>query len=415
MRLGVHRLREERTGPRTQFLGGALLGDGTAAHHKNAVRSPDGGHAVRYHKNGDVAVESFYRGLNGPLRLRVERARRLIKHEEFGLPRQDTRERHALALSAGEKYAAVPDVRVVPLRKSLDKVVHVGEFGGFDNALTGDGRVVERNIGLERIIEQYGVLRHVADAGPPCGDRNFTDRKVVGEDGTALRLHEAQEQVRDGGFPCARGPYNRGQAALGEGKAHIREHLSALRVRERDLLECEPLPYRERLRSPLRLHVLLRLVDVGKRPFDVRSERYHRVQLLLPRLYLREYLVHRVHDDAERRVRKISRAIHNDEDDGDENDTRELYDGPEVTAQNDRPQIEIAHTLEEHVGPLDDGTFERHRFQRLHADDVLADEMGKPSRGALRLEADGTRAIKDGLEDEGYRRTDDKAQCGEPP
>ena len=139
------------------------------------------------------------------------------------------------------------------------------------------------------------------------------------------------------------------------------------------------------------------------------------MQLLLPRLYLREYLVHRVHDDAERRDRKISRAIHNDEDDGDENDTRELYDGPEVTAQNNRPQIEIAHTLEEHVGPLDDGTFERHRFQRLHADDVLADEMSKPSRGALRLEADGTRTIKDGLEDEGYRRTDDKAQCGDPP
>ena len=116
MRLGVHRLREERTGPRKQFLRSAVLGDGTAAHHKNAVRPSDGGHAVRDDKDRDVAVESFYRGLNGPLRLRIERARRLIKHEEFGLPRQDARERHALALSAGEKYAAVPDMRVVPLR-----------------------------------------------------------------------------------------------------------------------------------------------------------------------------------------------------------------------------------------------------------------------------------------------------------
>ena len=123
--------------------------------------------------------------------------------------------------------------------------MHVGEFGGFDNALTGDGRVVERNIGLERIIEQYRILRHVADAGPPCGDRNFTDRKVVGEDGTALRLHEAQEQVRDGGFPCARGPDDGGQAALGEGKAHPREHLSTFGIRERDLLECESFLYRK--------------------------------------------------------------------------------------------------------------------------------------------------------------------------
>ena len=158
MRLGVHRLREERTGPRKQFLRSAVLGDGTAAHHKNAVRPSDGGHAVRDDKDRDVAVESFYRGLNGPLRLRIERARRLIKHEEFGLPRQDARERHALALSAGEKYAAVPDVRVVPLRQSFDKVVDIRKLRGLDNALPRDGRVVERNIGLERIIEQYGVL-----------------------------------------------------------------------------------------------------------------------------------------------------------------------------------------------------------------------------------------------------------------
>ena len=104
------------------------------------------------------------RFLHGQLAFRVERAGRLVEQQDRRIAQQRAGERDALALTAGERHAALAEPGGVALRHGPDEAVGLGRLGGaHDIGVAGVGAPVADVLG-DRVVEQGNVLRHQGDA-----------------------------------------------------------------------------------------------------------------------------------------------------------------------------------------------------------------------------------------------------------
>ena len=91
----------------------AAFDHAAAVHHDQAVEHGDGGQAVR---DGDDRL-AFHQGvellLDGGLDFRVQRRGRFVQHQDRCVLQQHARDRHALALAAGELHPALAHLGVV--------------------------------------------------------------------------------------------------------------------------------------------------------------------------------------------------------------------------------------------------------------------------------------------------------------
>ena len=108
--------------------------------------------------------------LDDALALVVERAGRLVEDQDARVGGERAGDGDALALAAGEVGAALLDHRVVAVRQLGDELVGAGEPRHRDHLRARHGGIGERDVVVDRAVEQQVFLQHDADlAAQPAG------------------------------------------------------------------------------------------------------------------------------------------------------------------------------------------------------------------------------------------------------
>ena len=142
-----------------------LLDDAAPLHHHDAVARQHGREPVRDHQRGAVAHQFFQRGLHQRLALRVERRGGLVEQQERRVAQDRARDRDALALAAGQRHAALAELRLEAARQPVDEFAGVRQVGGaLDLGIAGVGPA-EPDIFARACREHHRFLRHQRDAG----------------------------------------------------------------------------------------------------------------------------------------------------------------------------------------------------------------------------------------------------------
>src|SRR3546814_1927930 len=78
-------------------------------------------------------------------------------------------DRHRLPLAAGQRHAALANLKVEAVRVGAQEVADAGHVGSPQDALVVDVRRAERDVVAHRAEEQVVVLRDIADVAAQVG------------------------------------------------------------------------------------------------------------------------------------------------------------------------------------------------------------------------------------------------------
>ncbi len=172
--------------------------------HEDAVARQHGGKPVRDHERRAIGHQPGQRRLHQRLAFRIERGCRLVEQQERRVAQDRARDGDALALTAGQRHAALADLRVVALRQAADELGrrrHVG--GALDIGIRRAGPP-EADILAHGSREDRGILRHQRDARAQGRRIGVGDRNAVETDKARGRIVEAQDQMEDRALAGAR-------------------------------------------------------------------------------------------------------------------------------------------------------------------------------------------------------------------
>src|SRR5215207_5647339 len=133
-------------------------------HHQNEIDAGERARAVRDHHD-DAAAGARAQDRLGQrlLSLGVEVGVRLVKHEQERVAVERARKRDALPLPRRERGPALPDLGVVAVRETQNKVVHVGGLRRLEDRLGVGLRLEAGDVLGHGAGEQLHVLRQIAD------------------------------------------------------------------------------------------------------------------------------------------------------------------------------------------------------------------------------------------------------------
>ena len=115
----------------------AFLGNDAVLDDGDLVGAGDGRQPVRHDHRCPPDHHPVQSLLHDALRLRVQRARRLVQEQHLGVLEDRPRDGDPLLLPAGELHATLADAGVVPVRERGDEAVGVGGLGDSDDLLLG--------------------------------------------------------------------------------------------------------------------------------------------------------------------------------------------------------------------------------------------------------------------------------------
>ena len=100
----------------------ALLRGAPVGHHHHQIGVPHRGQAVRHHNGGAAPPQMGERLLHRRLAFRVQRAGRLVQQQNTRVAQQRARQRHPLALAAGQALTTRTDAGRIAVRQRGDEV-----------------------------------------------------------------------------------------------------------------------------------------------------------------------------------------------------------------------------------------------------------------------------------------------------
>jgi hypothetical protein len=146
----------------------------------------------------------------------VNRRGRVVEDQHVRAEHQAPCDRHALALPARERHAALADHRLVAGRQADDVVMELRELSGALDTLLLGPRIAVGDVVLDRGREQELVLLHDAHRFPQRLERDPGDLLPVDGDRAAAHVIKARDEVGDGRLAAARRPDDADRlAALG--------------------------------------------------------------------------------------------------------------------------------------------------------------------------------------------------------
>ena len=107
-----------------------MFDDTALLDHHDAVTGQHGGEPMGDHQGGAVTHQFFQRGLHQRLALRIERRGGFIEQQQRRIAQDGTRDCDALALAAGQRDAALAELRFKSTRQTADEFGGVGKLGG---------------------------------------------------------------------------------------------------------------------------------------------------------------------------------------------------------------------------------------------------------------------------------------------
>src|SRR5215213_783966 len=173
-----------------QLVVAAGLDDPAAVEHDDLVRVAHRREAVGDRDRRPPLREPVERVLHEPLRLGVERARRLVEDEDRRVAQDRPRDRDALLLAAGEPVAALADNGVVAVRQRCDDVVDPGRLGGDLDLVVRGVRLCEAQVLPDGLVEEVCLLRDDADEVAEGLERQVADVDAADRDPPAADVVE---------------------------------------------------------------------------------------------------------------------------------------------------------------------------------------------------------------------------------
>ncbi len=132
--------------------------------------------------------ETVDRLLDARLRLDVERAGRLVEHQDRRILEDRAGDRDALALAARKLAAALADRRVVAVALGEDEVVRGGGLRRGMHLVVSRLGAADADVLLDRAVEQPGVLEHGGDRLAQRLPRHRARVDAVDQDAAVLRV-----------------------------------------------------------------------------------------------------------------------------------------------------------------------------------------------------------------------------------
>src|SRR5690606_27843162 len=189
--------------PSDQFSMTAIFNDAPLVHHDQPVHFGDGRQAMG---DGDdrfalhQLVEVF---LDRGFDFGVQRRGSFVENQDRRILEHDAGDGDALALAAGQLYAALAHMGVeaaatLGVTQARYEAVGMGVAGGLQQHLLGGVRAAVEDVVPYRAAEQGGVLGHHADVFTQGILADFGDILPVDQDAAAFHVVEAQQQVDQG-------------------------------------------------------------------------------------------------------------------------------------------------------------------------------------------------------------------------
>src|SRR6516164_6358003 len=171
--------------PRQQLTMGSALGDAAGVEHDDLVGADNGRKPMSNHQRCAVFRDPLQRLLDLVLGVAVERARRLVQHQNRRRLQHRTRNRDPLLLAARQFQATLADLGLVALWRHADEAIDLREPRSALDLGIGRTPAAVANVVADGIVEQHGILRHHADRRSQRLLRHAPDVLAVDRDGPA--------------------------------------------------------------------------------------------------------------------------------------------------------------------------------------------------------------------------------------
>ena len=185
-----------------------------------------------------VLAQPVDRFLDARLGLDVERAGRLVEHQDRRVLQDSAGERDALALAARKLAAALAGRRVVAFALGEDEFVRRGGFRRRMHFVVHRAGAPDADVFLDRAVEQAGVLEHGRDRLAQRLLRHAADVDAVDQDAAVLRRMHTLQEVDERRLAGAGRPDDGDRLAGLHLEGNVRDALPGIRELERDVLEA---------------------------------------------------------------------------------------------------------------------------------------------------------------------------------
>ncbi len=217
---------------------GALPDDPAVVQHEDQVRAGDGGDPLGDHELERVAGLGHERGAQSRIGGEVQRAEGVVEEVQRRLRGERPGDAEPLALPAGDVRAALRDRGVELLGHRGDEVPALGDGERVPELLLVGVRVPEAEVRRDGAGEQVGPLRHEADPVPEHAGVEVAHVVPVQQHAPLGRVHEARDEVDQGGLAGAGAADDRDGLPCAGGEGDVLEHGSlGAGIGEGDVLE----------------------------------------------------------------------------------------------------------------------------------------------------------------------------------
>src|SRR6185436_16424424 len=175
----------------------AVLDQTATLERYDAIRRPHGREPVRYDENRPPSGDLLHVLLNDALALIIEGAGRLIENQYARVADERAGNRNTLALTAGERRAALAYDRVIAFRQFEDEFMRARKPCCRHDALHRQGRIGECNILAHRAVEQHALLKDYTDLPAQPGRVGHCEIHSVDQNAPAFRDIEALDDLGD--------------------------------------------------------------------------------------------------------------------------------------------------------------------------------------------------------------------------
>ncbi len=138
--------------------------DHAILHEVNRVGMRDGLQPMRDDDNGPIFEQACDRRLDMALGFAVQRCGRLIEQHDRCVAKKGAGDRDALALTAGQLNAVLPDRGIVTFGEARDEFVRVRGAGRSDDLGIGRSRLADGDIVADRPMKQKHILTDIGHA-----------------------------------------------------------------------------------------------------------------------------------------------------------------------------------------------------------------------------------------------------------
>ena len=218
----------------------ALFHNAPVVDHKNHVRFPYGGQAVRDDKIGSAFHQGFHRLLNQHFRAGVNGAGRFIENQYCRVGQNRAGNGQQLTLPLGYVGAVFFEHGFDAVGQGADKVGHARRVSRCLDVFLARVLPAVGDVFPDGAFEQPGILQHHTEYFTQVFTRQLAYVDAVNHDTACLHIIKTHQQVNQCGFAPARGTDNRDELPGFNLYVHVFNERLVRQIAEVHMLDFNP-------------------------------------------------------------------------------------------------------------------------------------------------------------------------------